>query len=246
MRGRVNRQRISGDFNRNGNDGTIARFGWKAQNKSLLLFTGEAYNVEMGITNELFQTEREEAPACQFKSVPNSVTDTEQMDLITGLSDMEKFAFFMRLLAPPMPSLDQPGGATSLARGRTLFGTAGCALCHAPTLQTGNSPIAAIANQPVNLFSDLLLHNIGIGLADGISQGEAGPDEFRTAPLWGLGQRIFLLHDGRTTELLEAIQAHSGQGSFFTQPSEANAVIANFNQLAEGQKQDLLNFLRSL
>jgi len=81
---------------------------------------------------------------------------------------------------------------------------------------------------------------MGSGLADGISQGGAGPDEFRTAPLWGLGQRIFFLHDGRTSDLLVAIEAHQSQGS------EANGVIRTFNNLTEGQKQDLLNFLRSL
>jgi CxxC motif-containing protein (DUF1111 family) len=87
---------------------------------------------------------------------------------------------------------------------------------------------------------------MGPGLTDGISQGQAGPTEFRTAPLWGLGQRIFFLHDGRTSDLREAIQAHRS-GSFLTfNASEANAVIMNFNALQNSQKQDVLNFLRSL
>src|SRR5262249_20191555 len=73
---------VSGQPNRNGNDGTIARFGWKAQNKSLVLFSGEAYNVEMGITNELFQTERDETPSCQFATVPNDVTNTESQTVL--------------------------------------------------------------------------------------------------------------------------------------------------------------------
>jgi CxxC motif-containing protein (DUF1111 family) len=81
---------------------------------------------------------------------------------------------------------------------------------------------------------------MGVGLADGISQGEAGPREFRTAPLWGLGQRIFFLHDGRTANLITAIHAHASTGS------EANGVVANISALSEAQKQDLLNFLRSL
>jgi CxxC motif-containing protein (DUF1111 family) len=81
---------------------------------------------------------------------------------------------------------------------------------------------------------------MGQGLADGISQGAAGPDEFRTAPLWGLGQRVYFLHDGRTNDLLAAIQAHSSSGS------EATVVIQQFNNLNAGQQQDLLNFLRSL
>jgi CxxC motif-containing protein (DUF1111 family) len=100
--------------------------------------------------------------------------------------------------------------------------------------------VAALRNQVANLYSDLLLHDMGKGLADGVSQGQAGPSEFRTAPLWGLGQRIFFLHDGRTSDLVEAIKEHRSDGS------QANRVIGNFNDLKEKQKQDLLNFLRSL
>jgi CxxC motif-containing protein (DUF1111 family) len=91
-----------------------------------------------------------------------------------------------------------------------------------------------------NLFSDLGLHHMGTGLADGISQGNAGPDQFRTAPLWGVGQRVFFLHDGRTSSLLQAIQAHASQGS------EANRVIENYEQLSRQDKQNLILFLRSL
>jgi CxxC motif-containing protein (DUF1111 family) len=237
---------ITGITNNNGNDGTIARFGWKAQNKSLLLFSGEAYNVEQGITNELFQTERDETPTCQFATVPNSVTDTTAAAPINALSDIEKFGFFMRFLAPPTPSTDTPGGATSIANGRSQFSSIGCALCHTPTLNTGNTAVAALRNQPVNLFSDLLVHDMGVGLADGVSQGQAGPREFRSAPLWGLGQRIFFLHDGRTSDLLQAIQAHQSGSPSTGDASEANAVIKKFNSLKETQKQDVLNFLRSL
>ena len=231
---------ITGMTNNNGNDGTIARFGWKAQNKSLLLFSGEAYNVEMGITNELFQTEREETSNCQFAAVPNDVTDTDATTPTEVINAIEKFAFFMRFLDAPQPSTDTPGGATSIANGRSLFTSTGCALCHTPSFTTSKSTVAALSMQPVNLFSDLLVHDMGVGLADGISQGEAGPREFRTAPLWGLGQRIFFLHDGRTADLLRAIQQHSSTDS------EANGVIWRFNNLRESDKQDLLNFLRSL
>ena len=231
---------ITGMTNNNGNDGTIARFGWKAQNKSLLLFSGEAYNVEMGITNELFQTEREEDGNCQFADVPNTFTDTDASVPTDVISAIEKFAFFMRFLDAPRPSLDSPGGADSIGRGRQTFGDIGCALCHTPSFTTGSSPIAALRYQQVNLFSDLLVHDMGVGLADGITQGEAGPREFRTAPLWGLGQRVFFLHDGRTSNLKQAIRAHASYGS------EANGVISNFVNLPERDKQDLLNFLRSL
>jgi CxxC motif-containing protein (DUF1111 family) len=81
---------------------------------------------------------------------------------------------------------------------------------------------------------------MGKGLADGITQGAAGPDEFRTAPLWGVGQRIFFLHDGRTNNLLEAIRDHRSQGS------EANKVIEHFNRLTTQEQQAVLDFLRSL
>jgi len=237
---------ISGQGNNNGNDGTVARFGWKAQNKSLLLFSGEAYNVEMGITNELFQTERDETPNCQFAMVPNDVTETAAETPAEAISAIEKFAFFARFLAPPAPSPDTPGGADSIARGRKTFVDAGCALCHTPTLNTGDATVAALRNQPANLYSDLLVHDMGPRLADGVSQGQAGPSEFRTAPLWGLGQRLFFLHDGRTSDLREAIRAHRSGSIFTFNASEANRVIRNFNALQDGQKQDVLNFLRSL
>jgi CxxC motif-containing protein (DUF1111 family) len=87
---------------------------------------------------------------------------------------------------------------------------------------------------------------MGPGLADDISQGAARGDEFRTAPLWGLGKRVFFLHDGRTSNLLTAIQAHKSNGNLFYPASEANAVINSFNALTPTRKQDLLNFLRSL
>ncbi len=242
---------ISGRANHNGNDGTIARFGWKAQNKSLLLFSGEAYNVEMGITNELFQDERlrderDGSPNCQRATAPNTVTNTDATTNADVISAIEQFGFFMRFLAPPTPSADTPGGAASIAAGRETFTSvvpyvgAACALCHTPTLMTGTTTVAALANTEVNLFSDLLVHNMGTGLADQVSQGQARGDEFRTAPLWGVGKRIFFLHDGRTKDLIEAIQAHRSFGS------EANLSVDLFNVLSELQKQNLLNFLRSL
>jgi CxxC motif-containing protein (DUF1111 family) len=245
IRGRANLvvsgRTISGAANRNGNDGTITRFGWKAQNVTLLVFSGEAYNVEMGITNELFQNEREQDPDCYFASVPNDVQNMDATTALTGVTGVQNFANFQRFLAPPTPSLTTPGGAASIERGRTGFVSTGCSLCHTPTLRTSDtSTILALRNQPANLFSDVLVHDMGVGLADGVSQGQAGPRDFRTAPLWGLGQRIFFLHDGRTSDLLEAIQAHKSDGS------EANDVINIFNGLREDVKQDILNFLRSL
>jgi len=239
---------ISGHPNTSGNDGSITRFGWKAQNKSLEIFAGEAYNVEIGVTNELFPNKRANPPAaCIFNSTPEDSTNFGEST--TGVpSDTVAFAAFMRFLAPPAPSTTGiPGNPTlqSIQNGRNLFTQAHCDMCHTPALQTAGSALTAgLSNQNAALYSDLLVHNMGAGLADRVSQGAAGPDEFRTAPLWGAGQRVFFLHDGRATAanggLLRAIEAHAGPGS------EANGVISIFNSLSESQKQDLLNFLRSL
>jgi len=239
---------ISGHPNRNGNDGTVSRFGWKAQNKSLEVFSGEAYNVEMGVTNELFMNERsspDEAalPAnCRVNATPEDVTDMTAVQTTGVPSDTVGFAMFMRLLAPPTPSTVEPGGANSIANGSRMFAQIGCALCHTPSMKTGTSKFtASLSNASVNLYSDLLVHNMGSNLADGVSQGGAAGDEFRTAPLWGLGQRAFFLHDGRSTDLIDAINQHAGRGS------EANGVIQLFNhRLTQQQQQDVLNFLRSL
>jgi CxxC motif-containing protein (DUF1111 family) len=240
---------LSGNVNRSANDGTITRFGWKAQNKSLLMFAGEAYNVEMGISNQLFPQERDETPGCLFFPTPNDALNfTTPATTATSnpavISDIEAFANFMRMLAPPTPAPDTP----SIVSGRDGFTKVGCVHCHTPSFTTGTniasgsstSPSAALSNQKVNLFSDLLVHHMGKGLADGITQGGAGPDEFRTAPLWGVGQRIFFLHDGRTSNLLEAIRAHKSSGS------EANRVIDRFNKLSTQEQQGIIDFLRSL
>jgi CxxC motif-containing protein (DUF1111 family) len=239
----------SGAFNHNGNDGTISRFGWKAQNKSLMIFAGEAYNVEQGVSNEAFTQERPlpgednnaGLPAnCRINGTPEDITHFNADNLGTS-SDVVKFAIFMRMTAPPTPSTTTPGGATSISNGRALFGAIGCTACHTASLTTSRSNITpSLGSATANLFSDLEVHHMGNGLNDNVGQGGAGGDQFRSAPLWGLGQRRFFLHDGRTANLLTAIAAHASTGS------EANTVIANFNSLTAAQKQNVLNFLRSL
>jgi CxxC motif-containing protein (DUF1111 family) len=250
---------ISGSFNRNGNDGTIARFGWKAQNKSLHIFAAEAYNVEMGVSNELFPQDRplpeEEQqgtglpPNCLNLSgsgYPEDTSNPRSTPNAAVLDDVSAFANFMRFLAPPPSGAvvlnGQPVSAQSISNGSSLFSSIGCATCHNPTPGTTqvSNFVPALSSAPVHAFSDIEIHHMGTGLADNVSQGSAGGDQFRTAPLWGLGQRIFLLHDGRTTNLLQAIQAHASQGS------EASAVEQNFENLSSSQQQNLLNFLRSL
>jgi len=243
---RKSRLGISGKFNRTGNDGTITRFGWKAQNISMLVFSGEAYNVEMGITNEAFTTEREENGQCQFANLPNDVTLPDGATGVDSVSSIEKFAIFMRFVDAPKPSATAPGSADSIGRGKQVFASVGCAYCHTPQMKTGNSSTAALRAQPANLYSDLAVHQMGPRLADGIEQGSALGDEFRTAPLWGLGQRIFFLHDGRTSDLAQAIQQHASDGNSQFGASEANRVVGFYNALSERNKQDVLNFLRSL
>ena len=245
---------ISGRPNRNGNDGTITRLGWKAQNKSLTVFAGEAYTVEQGITNELFPNERdtENTPLpreCKKNATPEDHTKTELISQAGATfadvaSNIVEFAIFMRFLTPPAPACDSFSNSScpaDIRRGRNTFEQIGCAECHTPQLAIDESSSAAITSQrTARLFSDLVLHSMGSGLADGIQQGLAGDDEFRTAPLWGLGQRLFFLHDGRTNNLDDSIQQHASRDS------EANQVISNYRRLGASEKQELINFLRSL
>ena len=242
---RKSQRGISGHENRSANDGTITRFGWKAQNKSLTMFAGEAYNVEQGVTNEVFPNERDETQGCATNGIPEDHTNADATTPTDMLSDVSAFALFMQFL--DQPALGPQNASTT--HGASLFADVGCSLCHTPNLTTGASSSPALNFKTAALQSDLLVHHMGSGLADGITQGSAGPDEFRTAPLWGLGQRIFFLHDGRTSDLMQAIQAHASTGS------EANATIDVFNGVApafsghvltSSDQQDLLNYLRSL
>lgn len=256
---------LGGTFNTSANDGTITRFGWKAQNKSLLMFAGEAYNVEMGVSNELFPNERAAVPGCVFNPTPeddtnivnpNSSSPNYNSTLGTAnemSSDIVNFAAFMRLLNPAQPGPQNP----STLRGQEAFAKIGCALCHSQSLTTARSYYTGMSNVTYHPYSDFAIHHMGPGLADGVTQGAARGDQFRTAPLWGVGQRLFFLHDGRTSDLLAAIQAHassgnceanqqSGQQGQSCGPSEANSVIRRFNGLSKLEQQDVLNFLRSL
>ncbi|HEU4886494.1 MAG TPA: di-heme oxidoredictase family protein [Thermoanaerobaculia bacterium] len=240
---------IAGTFNRAGGDGTISRFGWKASVKSLEAFSGGAYNIEMGVTNELAPQERPSPnedrasglpSACRLNATPEDHTNFNTTAVGTP-SDAVMFAMFMRLLKPPTQNSTTPGGSISIINGEALFGEIGCAKCHKATFTTTASSITPdLSTQTAKLWSDLQIHRMGTGLADNISEGAAGGDQFRTAPLWGLGQRLFFLHDGRTSNLLTAISAHSSTGS------EANTVVLNFNALSATDKQHVLNFLRSL
>jgi Di-haem oxidoreductase, putative peroxidase len=281
-------------LNVTGNDGTVTRFGWKAQNKSLLLFAGEASNVELGMTNELFQNERTPGTSCTGNPLPE---DDTHVVFQTGLnpqdvdsfvsSAIENFAVFMRINGSPgqcdfASGVDGSGNAlcnplsAAAQAGLTVFNNIGCNVCHTQSFTTQPSNVAGLSNRTFEPFSDFGLHHMGLTLADGVTQGVAGPDQFRTAPLWGLGQRLFFLHDGRTSDLKQAIQDHfsnplvcyiTATSQIFTVMfpldnnatsgfvpltgtsscgSEANQVVTNFNNQSVANQQNLLDFLRSL
>jgi CxxC motif-containing protein (DUF1111 family) len=293
---------VSGAFNTSGNTGNITRFGWKAQNMSMMMFAGEAYNVEQGVTNELFPNERNNPDAsCQLNPLPEDATPlTDAAPSVSQAadfnSDIVQFAMYMRLLAPPTPAipLNIPSGGTAAAStsttaastatsttpastpvamasvlpaaaassttsaaaaaasstassaasinaGLQAFINVGCAACHTVTHTTGNSALGTGAtNVTINSFSDYATHNMGSGLADRVTQGNANGFMFRSAPLWGVGQRAFFLHDGRTSDLMQAITQHASSGS------EANQVISQFQMLSTTDQQNILNFLRDL
>jgi CxxC motif-containing protein (DUF1111 family) len=211
----------------------VGRFGWKAQQATLLSFAGDAYLNEMGVTSRLFPTENapngNQALLAKWDKVPD-VEDS--VDPATGTSDIDHAADFMRLLAPPPPLRPT---ASALAGGR-VFDRINCTACHTPVLFTGSSPVAALAFKPVPLFSDLLLHDMGT-LGDGIEQAPAKATELRTAPLWGLRARGPFLHDGRATTVDQAIRAHEGQGA----PSRNR-----YNALGAAERQQLLDFLSTI
>ena len=182
---------IGGRFNYNGNNQTITRFGWKAQNQSLLMFAGEAYSVEQGVSNELFQSERftpTEDPTViadsTFNGAGEDCTNVSVGNATTGTasdmsSDIVNFAAFIRLLAPPASTTT----TSSQLVGSRLFAQVGCQCCHSPSLTTAKASFPALSDVTYHPYSDFMIHHMGSGLADGVFQGEAGPDEFRTAPL---------------------------------------------------------------
>jgi CxxC motif-containing protein (DUF1111 family) len=230
-----------GRFNYYGG-GKISRIGWKAAAPSLEYFAAQALKVEPGVTTELFPREEDETASCQFNTQPEDRAFLVRNTLNTSsigsdyASDMVNTAKFSQYLAPPTPIADTP----SIANGRAKFISIGCVACHVQFQTTGHSSMTGQSNLQYSPWSDYAIHDMGVGLRDGISDGAAGPQDFRTAALWGIGQRIFFLHDGRTTDIYQAILDHASSGS------EANAVISDFNTLSTLDQQDILNFLRAL
>ena len=212
----------------------VGRFGWKAQIATLLTFSGDAYRNEMGITNAVFPSEGlYNIPPDRLKVCKITLDPEGKVDPRTGLTAIEKFTRFMRLLAPVARG---PIDAV-VGDGERVFAAIGCASCHVPALTTGPSANPLFNRKVVPLFSDLLLHNIGTG--DGIKQADstAGPDEIRTPALWGLRLRRPFLHDGSAATIEEAIARHQG---------EADLARKGFARLDYAARSSLLAFLRSL
>jgi CxxC motif-containing protein (DUF1111 family) len=211
----------------------IGRFGWKAQQATLLAFSADAYLNEMGITNRFFPKENapngNEALLAQFKRTPDP---EDEIDPATGKSGIDMATDFMRLLAAPA-RLGLTGNA---AVGEALFAQSGCATCHTPSMRTGPNAIAALDRKTVSLYSDLLLHDMG-SLGDGIEQAGAGVREMKTPPLWGLRASAPYLHDGRANTLDAAIRAHDG---------EAAVSRDRYVRMPQGQRQQLQDFLNTL
>jgi CxxC motif-containing protein (DUF1111 family) len=211
----------------------VGRFGWKAQLATVLAFSGDAYLNEMGVTNRLFPQENAPNGNTALLAQFDRVSDPEDTpDPVSGKADIDVVADFMRFLAPP-PQLVFTQNAL---QGRTLFGQTGCSSCHTPQMMTGPNTIQALNFKEVNLYSDLLLHNMG-GLGDGIAQGTASVRDMKTQPLWGLRASGPYLHDGRAPNVDAAIQAHDG---------EALTARNQYRQLNATQRQQLLEFLNSI
>jgi CxxC motif-containing protein (DUF1111 family) len=237
------------------------RFGTKAQFASLLQTVGTAFSHDIGVTNPVNPNEDcpnapPGTPQCPTKLVSKACLKVREPNDPGGKLTIQIFDY-PSLLAPNPPSSDTAGMA--------LFVSTGCALCHnpqyttkanvkLPTNFTGGTTavINALSKQPVNLYSDLLIHHMGPGLADCMEFGQAQGDQWRTTALWGLSTRTVYLHDGRTTDLPTAIQLHhsfAGQGTACsnTYPdSEANAVIDAFNALSPDDQATLITFLNTL
>ncbi|HEY1960186.1 MAG TPA: di-heme oxidoredictase family protein [Polyangiaceae bacterium] len=198
-------------------DGRIGRFGWKADVPSLAEFARDALSNEIGLT----------VPVQSGLTFGKTSDADGAADPEIAQTDIDALVFFMSSLAPPPRthqniSLEQTGEA--------LFTSVGCAKCHIPSMQTSDGAT-------VQLYSDLLLHDLGPAYGPGIVDGQAGMTDFRTAPLWGLAKTAPYMHDGRAFTIDDAVLAHGG---------EAQAIRDAFTQLSPADHDALVAFLGSL
>jgi CxxC motif-containing protein (DUF1111 family) len=236
----------------------VGRFGWKSQHASLLSFSGDAYLNEIGITNRL--SPDEVTNLCNTAAEPNDRPGAD------GLSDIDRFARFIRATKAPARDAQQAGTSTAKA-GETLFAKIGCNICHVVTLTTappgtvingGKFTIPeALGNKTLHPYGDFLLHDIGTG--DGIVEAmeehygkhmyqtrwsglsletfQATANRIRTAPLWGVRTKPLLMHDGTSTTFRDAILRHRG---------EASSVTGRFENLSKRDQDAIIEFLKSL
>ena len=211
---------------------TLGRFGWKANQPTLLQQVAAAYNDDMGITTSLFSTENS---AGQLQLTEHSVTPEVSDEIL------EVVTFYVQTLAvPARRDIDDP----QVKQGEQLFAEAQCANCHVPTLRTGVlAGVPSVSNQTIHPYTDLLLHDMGPDLADNRPDFHASGSEWRTPPLWGIGlvKRVNghtnFLHDGRARDLMEAILWHGG---------EAEASRQAVEQMSKAERDALIAFLESL
>jgi CxxC motif-containing protein (DUF1111 family) len=230
----------------------LGRFGWKASKASLRHQSGEALLKDMGVTSPVYKSlscQRGTAN-CNATGTPPSISTTE----------IERLSSYLALLGIPAQRSLRSGfmdgirvspehdvNPTVISRGSTLFAQAQCTTCHTPQMKTGaNHPFAELRNQTIHPYTNLMLHDMGPDMADTLTQGQAGPRLWRTAPLWGIGslkyvqggtQNVRYLHDGRARTLMEAIGWHGG---------EASSSRTKFEALSKADRTAVLTFLESL
>jgi CxxC motif-containing protein (DUF1111 family) len=222
---------LNGSFPVNGK--WLCRFGRKASIYSLLQQVAQAYNHDIGITSAFL-------PFNPYNYLDQIAPASPSVPEVNN-STLNSVVFYCQCLQTP---IQRNPTDPQVVSGGTIFNQIGCASCHKPTLTTGYSPIAALSNQIINPFTDLLVHDMGPGLDDGYTEGNAKTSEWRTTPLWGLGLassvqggNVYLLHDGRAHSIIQAIQMHGG---------EASVSAGRFNGLSGSDQAAILKFLESL
>lgn len=217
-----------------GSTPVVGRFSRKAQVASILHQATAAYHQDMGVTSEFLPTENVNPLAPTPTEAADPAADPE-----VSTADVRAVVHYLRTLAPPAPGADTP----SRRRGEELFRAVGCAACHVPEFTTGPHGIGALSHRPVRLYSDLLLHDMGPGLADNRPDQDASGTEWRTTPLWGLrlmrqflNGDAFLLHDGRAASVEQAVLLHGGEGA---------AARNGFAGLGAADRSALLDFVES-
>jgi CxxC motif-containing protein (DUF1111 family) len=250
----------------------LGRFGWKAGKASLRHQVSQALMLDMGVTSPVYRSR-----ACQGDLASTACTSATQTVAGIDEADLQRLTRYTELIGVPAQRKYSSGYAPGLrvspehsfdpariATGSSLFTQAGCAACHVTSMKTGeNHPFAELRNQTIHPYTDLLLHDMGPGLADNLTQGNASPNLWRTQPLWGIGSLAYVqetdavnagpdlphdpltmpvsraryLHDGRARSIFEAILWHDGK---------AQSSRIKFESLTPDQRNSILLFLGSL